>query len=178
MKPWREGVSRDSWFPVKEMVVWDYYFSHYTLPNTEIKMQGWYVPDWCVPERKFLDVAPLELSVPCLCLFKGGLRVYYDDLSRPWTASSMKLAPSASGTEWISGASGRLRLRTWPGLLNCTLSPHIELYRLEVRCRFAQSNMNLGMGWFGKGQNSQGTLCPRDATSKNFRLGTYRSGTD
>jgi hypothetical protein len=25
-----------------------------------------------------------------------------------------------------------------------------------------------GMGWFGQGQKSQGTLCPRDATSKNF----------
>ena len=40
------------------------------------------------------------------------------------------------------------------------------------------SNQYLGMGWFGQGHNSQGTFCPRDATSKNFRSGTYRSGTD
>jgi hypothetical protein len=24
------------------------------------------------------------------------------------------------------------------------------------------------MGWFGQRHNTQGTLCPRDATSKNF----------
>jgi hypothetical protein len=40
------------------------------------------------------------------------------------------------------------------------------------------SNQYLGMGWFGQGHNSQGTFCPRDATSKNFRSGTHRSGTD
>jgi len=34
------------------------------------------------------------------------------------------------------------------------------------------------MGWFGQGQTSQAALCPRDATSKNFQLGTHRSGTD
>jgi hypothetical protein len=27
-------------------------------------MQGWCFPDRCVPDRKFLDVAPLEQSVP------------------------------------------------------------------------------------------------------------------
>ncbi len=37
---------------------------------------------------------------------------------------------------------------------------------------------NLGMGWFGQGQNSQGTLSPRDATSKNYRSGIHRSGMD
>jgi hypothetical protein len=37
---------------------------------------------------------------------------------------------------------------------------------------------DLGIGWFGQGQNSRGTLCPRDATSKNFQSGTHRSGTD
>ena len=36
----------------------------------------------------------------------------------------------------------------------------------------ASLNQIKGMGWFGQGQNSQGTLCPRDATSKNFRSGT------
>jgi hypothetical protein len=46
------------------------------------------------------------------------------------------------------------------------------------RVSFAQANLNLGMGWFGQGQNSQGTLHPRDATSKNFQSGTHRSGMD
>jgi hypothetical protein len=41
----------------------------------------------------------------------------------------------------------------------------------------ASLNQIKGMGWFGQGQNSQGTL-PRDATSKNFRSGTHRSGMD
>jgi hypothetical protein len=42
----------------------------------------------------------------------------------------------------------------------------------------ASLNQIKGMGWFGQGQISQGTLCPRDATSKNFRSGTHRSGMD
>jgi hypothetical protein len=32
------------------------------------------------------------------------------------------------------------------------------------------------MGWFGQGQNSQGTLCPRVATSKNFGRGHIGQG--
>jgi hypothetical protein len=35
----------------------------------------------------------------------------------------------------------------------------------------ASVNPIKGMGWFGQGQNSQGTLCSRDATSKNFQSG-------
>jgi hypothetical protein len=42
----------------------------------------------------------------------------------------------------------------------------------------ASLNQIKGMGWFGQGQISQGTLCPRDAKSKNFRSGTHRSGMD
>ncbi len=42
----------------------------------------------------------------------------------------------------------------------------------------ASLNQIKGMGLFGQGQISQGTLCPRDATSKNFRSGTHRSGMD
>ncbi len=42
----------------------------------------------------------------------------------------------------------------------------------------ASLNQIKGMGWFGQGQISQGTLYPRDATSKNFRSGTHRSGMD
>jgi hypothetical protein len=32
------------------------------------------------------------------------------------------------------------------------------------------------MGWFGQGHNTQGTLCPRDATSKNFWSGHIGRG--
>ncbi len=42
----------------------------------------------------------------------------------------------------------------------------------------ASLNQIKGIGWFGQGQNGQGTLCPRVATSKNFRSGTHRSGMD
>jgi hypothetical protein len=74
----------------------------------------------------------------------------------------------------------------WRPSVGCTLGPHIELHRfaalkrVEVGSRMSlrSMNLNLGMGWFGQGQNSQGTLCPRDATSKNFQSGTHRSGTD
>ncbi len=42
----------------------------------------------------------------------------------------------------------------------------------------ASLNQIKGMGWFGQGQNNQGTLRRRVATSKNFRSGTHRSGMD
>ncbi len=50
-------------------------------------MQGWCVPDQSVPDRKFLDVSPLEQSVPwILC---------------PWQMCpglpTLDRAPSASG---------------------------------------------------------------------------------
>ena len=38
------------------------------------------------------------------------------------------------------------------------------------------SNQYLGMGWFGQGHNSQGTFCPRDATSKIFGRGHIGRG--
>ena len=121
------------------------------------------------------------------------------DVSRPWTASTMKLAPSAAIAAsvglrhlmnqwgvWPASPTALTRFIDWRPSVGCTLGPHIKLHRfaalkgtvLEVWCPFAQSNLNLGMGWFGQGQNNQGTLCPRDATSKNFRSGTHRSGTD
>ncbi len=103
------------------------------------------------------------------------------DVSRPWTWSTMKLAPSAAITAsvglrhlmnqwgvWPASPTPLTRFIDWRPSVGCKLGPHIRL----------QSNMNLGMGWFGQGQNSQGTLCPREATSKNFRSGTHRSGTD
>ncbi len=42
----------------------------------------------------------------------------------------------------------------------------------------ASLNQIKGMVWFGQGQISRGALCLRDATSKNFRSGTHRSGMD
>ncbi len=50
----------------------------------------------------------------------------------------------------------------------------------KARCSWksgvASLTQNKGMGWFGQGQNSQATLCPRDTPSKNFWLGTHRLG--
>ncbi len=121
------------------------------------------------------------------------------NVSRPWTASSMELASSATIAAsvglrhlWISEASGQLRLPPWPGLLNwgpsvgCTLSPHIELHRFAALKRATVGSQvsirsiisEFRMGWFRQGQNSQLTLYPRDATYRNFRLGTHRSGTN
>ncbi len=120
-------------------------------------MQGCCVPDRCVPDRKFLDVAPLNKAslgyfapdrcVPTLDRIKHGTCSigHYRGLGRP----------PAKMDQW----------GVWPA------SP-------TPLTRFAQSNLNLGLGWFSQGQNSQGTLYPRDATSNRFRSGTHRSGTD
>ncbi len=120
------------------------------------------------------------------------------DVSRPWTASSMELASSAA----IAALVGLRRLMdqwgVWPAsptpLTRCIgLAPLRRMHarpthrtpplrsakpRGSWKSGFASLNQIKGMGWFGQGQISQGTLCPRDATSKNFRSGTHRSGMD
>ncbi len=120
------------------------------------------------------------------------------DVSRPWTASSMELAPSAA----IAASVGLRRLMNHWGVWPASPSPLTgfiglaPLRRMHARpthrtpplrsakahgswkSGVASLNQIKGMGWFGQGQNSQGTLCPRVATSKNFRSGTHRSGMD
>ncbi len=99
------------------------------------------------------------------------------DVSRPWTTSSMQLAPSAA----IAASVGLRRLMHQWGVWPASPTPLTRFIGLaplrRMHARPTQSQIK-GMGWFGQGQNSQGTLCPRDATSKNFRSGTHRSGMD
>ena len=120
------------------------------------------------------------------------------DVSRPWTASSMELAPSAA----IAASVGLRRLMDQWGVWPASPTPLTRfiglapLRRMHARpthrtpplrsakargswkSGVASLNQIKGMGRFGQGQNSQGTLCLRDATSKNFRSGTHRSGMD
>ncbi len=119
------------------------------------------------------------------------------DVSRPWTASSIELAPSAA----IAASVGLRRLMNHWGVWPASPTPLTRFIGLAPLRRMhprpthrtpplrsakargswksgvASLNHIKGMGWFGQGQNSQGTLCPRVATSKNFRSGTHRSGT-
>ncbi len=119
---------------------------------------GYCAPDRCVPT---LDRVKHGTS-------SVGLRSLMDQCG-VWPASPTPL--TRFGLAPLRRMHARPRHRT-PPLRSA------KARQLEVRCRFAQSNLNLGMGWFGQGQNSQGILCPRDVTSKNFRSGTHRSGTD
>jgi hypothetical protein len=155
-------------------------------------MQGWCFPDWCVPGRKFLDVAPLEQSVAWTLWT-------LTDVSRPWTALSMELAPSAA----IAASVGLRHLMYQWGVWPAPPTPLTRFFGLpplrrmharpthrtpplrsakraavgsRVSLRSIQSEFRDGM--VRSGQNSQGTLCPRDATSKNFQSGTHWSGTD
>ncbi len=118
------------------------------------------------------------------------------DVSRPWTASSMELAPSAA----IAASVGLRRLMdqwaVWPASRTpltrfIGLAPLRRMHArptnrtpplLSAKARgswksgVALLNQIKGMGWFGQGQNSQVTLCPRDATSKNFGRGHIGRG--
>ncbi len=147
------------------------------------------------------DVSPTKNSWMLLPLNKASLGYCVPvrcDVMWPWTASSMELAPSAAMAasvdlrrlmdQWSIWLASPTSLTGFIGLA--------PLRRMHVRpthrtpplrsakargswkSDVASLNQNKGMRWFGQGQNSQGTLCPRDATSKNFRSGTHRSGMD
>ncbi len=117
-------------------------------------------------------------------------------VSWPWTASRMELAPSAA----IAASVGLRRLMNHWGAWPASPTPltrfiglaplrrmharpthrtpllHSAKARGSWKSGVASLNQIKGMGCFSQGQNSQGTLFPRVATSKNFRLGTHRLG--
>ncbi len=143
------------------------------------------------------DVSTTENSWMLRPLNKASLDIVsLTDVFRPWTVSSMELAPSAAIAASVGLRHLMAQWGVWPapptpltrfiGLATLRRmharpthrTPPLRSAKLEVVCRFAQANLNLGTGWFGQGQNSQGTLCPREATSKNFRSGTHRSWMD
>ncbi len=120
------------------------------------------------------------------------------DVSRPWTTSSMELAPSTAiaasvnlwrlMNHWAVWPASPTSLTRFIGLAPLRRMHTRPIHRTPpLRCAKARGswksgvaslNQIKGMGWFGQGQNSQGTLCPRVATSKNFRSGKHRSGMD
>jgi hypothetical protein len=100
------------------------------------KILGCYAP-WT---KHPLDIAPLT------------------NVSRPWTTQAwnslrrpLSRPRSASGALWISGASGRLRLRPWPGLMDwrpsigCTVGPHIEIHRFAALKRAGRDSWRSGV---------------------------------
>jgi hypothetical protein len=145
------------------------------------------------------DVSPTESSWMLRPLNKASLGYcVLTDVSQPWTMSSMELALSAA----IVASVGLWRLMdqwgVWPasptpltrfiGLATLRRMHARPTHRTPPLCSakargswkwgVAALNQIKGMGWFSQGQISQGTLCPRDATSKNFRSGTHWSGMD
>ncbi len=132
-------------------------------------MQGWCFPDQCVPDRKFLDVAPLVLFVPWI--------------NHPWPMCPVPGPhegtdhnPVASDAS-LTMATGRFALFAfsigWCPSVRCKLGPLI----ITASYRFAPLGENpmshrskYFSGWFGQGHNNQGTLCPRGSTTKNFGL--------
>ncbi len=146
-------------------------------PGPGMFVQGRCFPDQCVPDRKFLDVAPLVLFVPWI--------------NHPWPMCPVPGSHEGTGHNPVaSDASlhpGRPSLRSLclfdrlVPLRQCKLGPHI----ITPSYRFAplgDTPMSLRSkyfsGWLGQGQNNQGMLCPWGATSKNFWSGTHRSGTN
>jgi hypothetical protein len=117
---------------------------------------GYCVPDRCVPTP---DRAP-SAAIAALV----GLRRLMDQWG-VWPASPTPLTRFI-GLAPLRRMHARPTHRTPP------------LRSANWKSGVASLNQIKGMGWFGQGPISQGTLCPRDATSKNFRSRTHRSGTD
>jgi hypothetical protein len=116
------------------------------------------VPDRCVPTLDRAPLAAISASV--------GLRRLMDQWGI-WPASPTPL------TRFIGLAPLR-----WMHSRPTHRTPLLHSAKARGSCKLgvASHNQIKGMGWFGQGQISQGTLCPRYATSKNFRSGTHRSG--
>ncbi len=116
------------------------------------------------------------------------------DVSRPWTASSMELALSASvglrrlinrwgvwpasayapeQVYWI-GPGPLRRMHARP--THRTPPLRSAKARGSWKSGVASLNQIKGMGWFGQGQNSQGTLCPRLQHPKIFGRGHIGRG--
>ncbi len=147
----------------------------------------------CRVDMSPTDVSPTENSWMLRPLNKASLGYCVPDRCVPG------LAPSAA----IAASVGLRRLMNQWGVWPASPTPLTRFIGLAPLCRMhsrpthrtpphrsakARGSWKSGvasltqikrMGWFGQGQNSQGTLCPtRDATSKNFRSGTHRSGMD
>jgi hypothetical protein len=118
------------------------------------------VPDRCVPTLDRAPSAAIAASV--------GLRGLMDQWG-VWPASPMPL------TRFIELAPLR-RMHARP--THRTPPLRRAKARGSWKSGVASLNQIKGMGWFGQGQISQGSLCSRDATSKNFRSGTHRLATD
>ncbi len=129
----------------------------------------------CVPDRKFLrPLYDLSLgliisdqSVPTLNGIREANSLQQGKLGDVWPASFTAL------TRFYIGLCPSVR---------CKLGPHIIItpsYRFALLGDTPMSlrSKYLGMGWFCQGHNFQGTLCPRGATSENFRSGTHQLGT-
>ncbi len=108
-----------------------------TSETLTVSMQGWCVPDRCVPERKFLDVAPLEQNIPWIlcpwpmCPDPGPHSVgRYCGLGRP-------PAPNES-LGCLAGFAYAPDQVYWIG------APPSDA-RSAHTCRFAQSNQRDGM---------------------------------
>ncbi len=147
------------------------------------KMQGWCVPNRCVPDQKFLDVAPLEQSLPwILCPWPvcpdPGARQAWNLLRRPPAPNESvgRLAGFAYAPDQVYW----LAPLCWMHARPTHRTPPLRSAKACGSWKSGAASLNQikGMGWFGQGQNSQGTLCSRDATSKNFPSGTHRSGMD
>jgi hypothetical protein len=102
----------------------------------------------------------------------------YRGLGRPPAPNESvgRLAGFAYAPDQVSFLAPLRRMHARP--THRTPPPRSAKERGSWKSGVASLNQIKGMGWFGQGQNSQGTLCSRDATSKNFRSGTHRSGMD
>ncbi len=135
--------------------------------------------EWCR-----IDVSPTESSWMLRPLNKVSLGYCVPDRRVP----TLDCAPSAA----IAASVGLRHLMdqwgVWPasptlltrfiGLAPLCWMHARPTHRGSWKSGVASLNQIKGMGWFGQGQIIQGTLCPRDATSKNFRSGTHRLGMD
>ncbi len=119
---------------------------------------GYCVPDWCVPTLDHVEHGTSSVGLRRLMNHWG-----------IWLASPTPL------TRFIGLAPLR-RMHARP----THRTPRLRSTKARGSWISGVASLNQikGMGWFGQGQNSQGTLCPRDATSKNFWWGTHRSGMD
>ncbi len=128
---------------------------------------GYFAPDWTIPSLNSNWIERSDTRLPTAVCFSAAKR---------WSSMCGLSVHRTEGCQ-SNPKPGQGRRRSRPDAPLIHLVTEANRGRDSGRRSKFHACCGPGLGHIGHGQNIQGMLCLRDATSKNFRSGTHRSGT-
>jgi hypothetical protein len=127
---------------------------------------GYFAPDWTIPSLNSDLIERSDTQLPAAARFSAAKR---------WSSMCGPSVHPTEGRQPNKPGQGRRRSRPDAPLIH--KAPEADRGRDSGRrSEFHACLSGPGSGHIGQGRNIQGMLCSRGVTSKNFRLGTHRSG--